>query len=130
MIYRKTFRIESWKDWDHCIDMACKEFHILVGIFPNIFRANRVTLQRIDIVASKEKITHMLDGAKCGKYQCVNIGGFVGNGYDLDFCVDDCLRDKEFSLLYDAHPDGDDGEPIPKEDNVEGVISRDIVKAA
>lgn len=114
MIQKKTFCINSWKRWDDEINSAVYEFHNAFSIYPNILQANLTTLKRIDIAANKKKIKS-LDGSPVPEVSCCGISGFVSDDYELDFCRDDKLPDKHFSLIYDSDPD-DDGEPVPEED--------------
>lgn len=114
MIHKLTFCITNWPDWDHEINAAVRTFQASFSISPNIILCNRITLARMDIFADKKKI-HNAAGEAVGKYQCCQIDGFIGNDYELKFCVDEKMADKCFVLIYDSDP-GSDGEPIPDED--------------
>lgn len=114
MIQKKTFCINSWKRWDDEINQAVQEIRGAFLIFPNILLANRITLNRIDIAANKNKIKDSA-GNTAPQGQHCGIDGFISTDYDLDFYLDEKLPDKHFSLIYDSDP-SDDGEPVPIED--------------
>lgn len=114
MIQKKTFCIKSWKHWDDEINQAVQEFHGAFSLFPNICFANRITFNRIDIAANKKKIKDSA-GNPAPQGQHCGLGVFVSTDYELDFCFDEKLPDKYFSLIYDSDP-SDDGEPVPIED--------------
>lgn len=108
---RHTLHITHWRQWDREINRASLAFHHTFGCAPNILLANQITFQRIDMIANKQRLTNH-DGALASPSQYCSVGGFNGDGYALDFCLDDTLADRCCVLLYDANPDGD-GEPIP-----------------
>lgn len=115
MIQKKTFHITSWRQWDHEINASVKEFRMHYTISPNMILCNRTTLSRMDIAADKQKIRDC-SGNPVGKSQYCSIDAFIGDDYELRFCVDEKLADKCFVLIFDSDPDDDGGEPIPDED--------------
>ncbi|MBF0105472.1 MAG: hypothetical protein HQM16_09115 [Deltaproteobacteria bacterium] len=116
MIIKKTHSIENWKSWDHEIHHAILAFHSHYSFYPNIMLASDITYNRINIAAKKEDVKND-KGEKPDPNMYINLSAFAYKDYHLDFCVDNNLGDKVFSLVYDSEPDGDgDGEPIPEDD--------------
>lgn len=114
-VLRRSYHFESWKGWDHQIHLSVLDFFNAFKVYPNILLANSITFSRMDIVADKEKIEGP-EGKAVGKYEVVSMGGFSTEDYALEFCFEEKLSDKSFSLIYDADPNGDGGEPVPEKD--------------
>lgn len=121
MILRKTYILKSNTEWDREINEAALDFMVHTGVKPNVLLANDVTYAFIDFVASnvglanikrspdQDEDDHITD-------ERISLSAFQGQGYELEFCIDESLGEYEFSLIYDDDVDG--GEPIPAEDNV------------
>ena len=124
MILRKTYTITDWKFWDRQLDSAAKEFFAVTGKWPNILLANDPTLGRIDFLANQARQNIFPGDGHVPKLSQTDEGafrvlsGFQGASYSIEFCMDPHLVSESFSLIFDSDPDGDDGEPVPKEDNV------------
>jgi hypothetical protein len=124
MILRKTYNITDWKNWDRQLDSSAKEFYELTGKWPNILLANDPTLGRIDFLANQARENIFREGPTEMKVdpkdnnEWRELCGFQGPSYAIGFCIDPHLANGAFSLIYDADPDGDGGEPVPEMDNV------------
>lgn len=122
MIMKKTFSLGLWSAWDDAIAGAAELFRSLYSVYPNILLANDVTLRRIDMIAEKSRLKNENgEKAKSGMY--CQVGGFVAEGFELTFGIDEKLEDGYFSLIFDSDPD-DDGEPVPEEDTEVEVIRK------
>lgn len=113
-IIRRTYVIQTWRNWDHEVNGFAVDFRNRFGMFPNVLLANEVTFNRVDMAAAKENIVGD-EGQHPGEAEYVSLEGFNGQGYSLTFALDEKLPDLHVSLIYDADPDGD-GEPVPEDD--------------
>lgn len=124
MILRKTFHLTDWQGWARQIDSSAKEFFEATGHWPNLLLANEAMLRRIDFLANQARQNIVKVGAEelqpglTDNHEWRELGGFCGVSYSIEFCLDELLPAGAYSLIYDANPDGDDGEPVPKLDNV------------
>lgn len=118
MIYKKTFKIHSFKNWDDEINASAVIFNNTFSIYPNIILFNSYMTSRIDILANENK-DYLEDekGHKPDKSTFAQVDSFVSVDYKLEFCLDEKLPDNYYSLIYDSNPNGDDGEPVPDEDS-------------
>ncbi len=112
-VLRRTYLFHSWRKWDRQVDLCVQDFFSRFHIYPNIVLANLVTYKRIDLIARPDHITNA-SGETPTAAEYVPLGGFVGESYELSFCIDEQLDDKAFVLIY--HDDPTSGEPIPGED--------------
>jgi len=128
MIYKKTFKINNLKDWDHEINGAVEIFYNAFSIHPNIMLFNSNMVSRIDILANqkKENISNSF-GDKPEKSKFAPIDTFSSEDYSLEICLDEKIPDKYFVLVYDSDPGGDDGEPLPDEDSETQNTKRKVV---
>lgn len=120
-VLRKTFVLESFKGWDHQVNLAVSDFKNKFGCFPNLMMANEVTFKRIDIFADKEKVLGE-EGETVNPGEYVRLGGFGSEDYQMDFCLDDTLVDKAFVLIFDS--DEEDEKSIPE---VDGKVKSEIM---
>ena len=124
MILRKTYQINAWKFWYKQIDTAAADFFLATGKKPNILLADEPTLGRFDFLANQARnnvvrVTEKnIPTREPDPEKWRLLSGFRGRDYELDFCIDFKLQSSSFSLIFDANPDGDGGEPVPEEDNV------------
>jgi hypothetical protein len=117
-ILKRTYGITRWAHWDDEIHAAVQDFRDRFTLAPNILLASEVTHARIDMAAKKENIRGP-DGEAAPEGEHTPIGVFGGEGYQLEFCIDDQLPAGRFSLIHDVDPDGGGGEPVPDEDTEE-----------
>jgi hypothetical protein len=117
-ILRRTYRITRWAHWDDTVYDAIEDFRARFTLAPNILLASETTHARIDMAAKKKNIRGPA-GEEAPEDEHTPICGFRGEDYELDFCIDENLPAGRFSLIYDADPDGDGGEPVPDEDTEE-----------
>ena len=114
-ILRETFQITRWARWDDESHAAVETFRELFSVAPNILLANETTLARIDMAAAKANVSNA-DGELAQEGEYTPLACFRGSDYELEFLIDEVLPTCRFSLIYDADPGGDDGEPVPDED--------------
>jgi len=128
MIYKKTFKINVLKDWDHEINDGVQLFYDAFSIHPNIMLFNSNMTSRIDILANlkKENIKDPF-GETPEKAKFAPIDTFCASDYSLDICLDEKVPDNHFVLIYDSNPDGDDGEPLPDEDSDNHQLKAQVV---
>ena len=117
-ILRRTYVIQSWPRWDDDVNAFALDFKGAFGVFPNILLASSSTLARIDMAARREKLIDPA-GQPPQPDAYASIGTFSGDGYQLEFCIDERLQSKVASLIYDTDPGGG-GEPVPDEDTAQG----------
>ena len=122
-ILRRSYSITSWVGWDDQIHDAVQEFRARFSLAPNILLTSEVTLARIDMASTKEKLCGP-NGEPAPKDEYTPISIFSGPDYELEFFVDDALPTCRFSLLWDDDPGGGDGEDVPDEDtdDVDSVV--------
>ena len=111
----RTFAFNNLISWDHQLNSWVKEFKAQHGYFPNIALASTETYGRIDLVVNASGKDHLRNaaGENAPEAEFVSMNGFQGEGYELDFCMDDNLGLDSVKLIYDSDPDG--GLPIPVE---------------
>lgn len=99
--------------WDHQINGWVKLFKERHGHFPNILLASSATYSRIDLVANARGKDQLRSpaGETPPVEEFASMHGFRGDGYELDFCVDETLGIDTIKLIYDSDPNG--GLPIP-----------------
>lgn len=112
--FRHSYRLDSWKGWDHQIHFSAVDFKNAFGIYPNLLEANEATYARLDVYADRKKIKGAA-GEKIGPHEYVKLGGFVtaSGSYTLEFFLDHKLPDKFYILALDAEPG--EKEPLPEE---------------
>lgn len=114
-ILRRSYDIRRWARWDDEIDRAVEEFRVRFTLTPNILLASEATHARIDMAAKKERIVSPA-GEPAPEDEHTPISSFRADTYELTFCIDERLPTGRFSLIHDADPDGDGGEPVPDDD--------------
>ena len=117
-ILRRTYAIGSWLRWDDDVNAFAQDFKGAFGLFPNLLLASSPTLAHFDLAARRDKLTDP-DGQRPEDGEYASIGLFSGDGYALDFCIDEMVPSKAVSLIFDSDPDGG-GEPVPDEDTSVG----------
>jgi len=128
MIYKKTFKINVLKDWDHEIHGGVQVFYNAFSIHPNIMLFNSNMTSRIDILANhkKENIRDYL-GEKSENKEFSSIVTFCSEDYSLEICLEENVPDNYFVLIYDSDPGGGDGEPLPDEDSDSPNMKRKVI---
>ena len=121
-ILRRTYSITKWVGWDDEIHAGVQEFRARFSLAPNILLTSEVTLARIDMASTKEKLRGP-NGEPAPKGEYTPISIFTGPDYELEFFVDEALPTRRFSLLWDDDPGGGDGDDVPDEDTDEADSS-------
>ena len=112
-VFRRTFAITRWRAWDDQVDAAARAFKAEFGLFPFVLVASSPTLAQIDLAAKKHRLIDAA-GMRPGEHEHAPVSSFAGDGYVLEFCLDETLATRAFALIYDDEPG--DGEPMPTED--------------
>ena len=110
----RTYQLHRWLDWDTELDSFVQDFLAQFGEVPQALLANTPTFVRIDMAAKRSHVRN-LDGEHPDESVYAPIAGFCGEGYALEFYVDETLHDACVELVFDERLDGgdDDGEPVP-----------------
>jgi hypothetical protein len=112
MIFREFGFIDDYSRWADIIYKSALRFFSLYNVHPNILLASGTTFDKIDnylrqypenLVFSGEGDPPLFDG----------LSSFVGEDYELEFCLDTDQKADYFLLVYDETPDFD-GEEIPE----------------
>lgn len=114
-VFRRTFSITRWRTWDDQVDAAARAFKTEFGHFPFVLVASFATLAQIDLAAKKQRLIDAA-GRRPGEHEHAPVSSFAGEGHVLEFCLDETLATRAFSLIFDDEPG--DGEPMPTEDTV------------
>lgn len=124
ILLTRTFTFNNLVSWDHQLNSWVKEFKSGHGYFPNIALASTETYARIDLVVNARGKDHLSnpEGEAPPEEEFVSMIGFKGEGYELEFCMDDSLVVDSVRLIYDSDPDG--GLPIPEEEEMEIGIAK------
>jgi hypothetical protein len=125
-VLRRTYTIESWRTWDDAIDRFARNFKSAFGLYPNLLLGSSSTLAHIDMAAKRDKLTDP-DGRRPEDGVYAAIGVFSGDGYALDFCINERVPSKAVSLVFDSDPEGG-GEPLPDLDR-RGRRLRSLLRA-
>ncbi|MFC1670935.1 hypothetical protein ACFL20_11130 [Spirochaetota bacterium] len=120
MIFKKTYKFKDIESWDDELHESAEQFAGLFGVYPNIIISNANTYLLIDIEANKNRENIQWYGIAPppdNDFKC--LGSFAYSPkYEIDFCADNSLQDKQFVLIHDPAPDDPDGgEPIPELDS-------------
>lgn len=127
MKYEKKYQLSSWNDWDHMVANSIDDFFQSFSLYPTILLANSFTYSQIDFITTinpeKKKNIHKIlendsdqnsNSMTFNEKENVGLASFRKGTCELDFAVDQELKDREFSLVYDDEPDwGDADDPIP-----------------
>ena len=116
--YFTVFGIQNWKEWDREIDTAVQRFRKKYSVYPHILLASTSTHRKFDMLAftlhpenmdyigpPKEKPPEPILEPGSG------LAGFMGEEYELEFCILEEAPTGFYVLVYDSDPD--DGEPLP-----------------
>ena len=116
IFFSSSYTFNSMGQWDHQLNTWVKLFKKRHGYFPNILLASSATYSRIDLVANSRGKDQMQgpSGQTPSEEEFASMQGFKGNGYELDFCIEEQLGVDTVKLIYDSDPGG--GLPIPEED--------------
>ena len=109
--FEKTNHFSDLNRWADELNAKVQSFKAEFGHFPNIMLANSITYSRIDLVANT-KPKNIRGKKNDVPENFVGLSGFNGEGYSLDWCVEEELSDLEFILIFDTDPDG--GLPLPQ----------------
>ena len=127
MKHIKNYEILRWNDWDHILARSIDDFFQTYHVYPNILLANKYTYSQIDFITTinpeKEKNAYLIVDDKIGEYlesltkdknEAVGLTSFQKKLCELDFAVENELKDKEFALVFDDNPEwGDDNDNLP-----------------
>ena len=121
ILVAKMFTFNNLMNWDHQLNSWIKEFKSDYGYFPNFLLASTETYARIDLVANARGKDHLrnTEGETAPEGEFVSMNGMRGDGYEIDFCIDDGLGVDTVRLIYDSDPDG--GLPIPESEAVVNI---------
>jgi acetoin utilization deacetylase AcuC-like enzyme len=111
---RNEYVISDWTHWDRSIDRACREFHSVYHVWPNILLASSATYQRIDIAANAkgERVARVGETGELelrAEIDFKSVSGFYGEGHNVEFCVEEGLLQDLIVLVFD-NGDGDGAE--------------------
>ena len=130
MIVKRTFFLNEWINWDHDLHQAVIIFRKNFPFYPNIMLASELTYAKINMIASQypENIEED-NGSRTEKGTFIQLTSFTDyrGTYELDFCIDNKLAEKEIVLIFDSDPDSK--EPIPEKDSEKSDIKQLIKKA-
>jgi hypothetical protein len=110
IVKKSIFTFTDLSQWDHELNTAAKKFKKQNGFWPNIMQASDITYRKIELVANSkpQKIKgDGSDGMPLIPSHFVELAGFQGEGYSLEMCNDEELKELEFRLIYDSDPDGE-----------------------
>ena len=123
MKFEKQYKFETWNEWDHIIHISAEDFFNQFHFYPNYLLGNQHTFSQIDFIANMRPDMDIykveeLTGKEyvVEKEKQTGIGIFTDKqcGFEIQFCIEEELADKEFNLIYDDEPDEDD-EDVPIE---------------
>ena len=98
MKFEKKYLFKTWNDWNHAIAFSSEDFYSQFHYYPNYLLANDYTLSQIDFIAS---IRPDISPNKIGSFSNEE------KGYDISFCIENELLNKEFTLVFDDEADKD-----------------------
>lgn len=119
MIIKKVIVINKWTEWPVIVNNSIIEFKEIFSVLPNILTANEHTYSQFDYVTHinpSEKNNIRTDGKPSNeseKSNLVELSGYINMLTELDFAVDDKMKDKEIKLIYDDNADWEN-EPEPE----------------
>lgn len=114
VFFQSRFTFNSLLNWDDQINSWVMKFKKKHSYYPNILLASSETYARIDMVANARGKSRIKDEAGNSATSFVSMSGFQGEGYSLDFCIEERLGVDTVKLIYDSDPDG--GLPIPEDE--------------
>jgi hypothetical protein len=124
MVFKEFGFIDDYSRWADIIHERVSAFFSLHRVHPNILLASGATFDRIDDYLRQ----HPKNLVFCGEGDpppFAGLSSFVGEGYELEFCLDADQKANYFLLVYDEIPDFD-GEETPETDEEESRFSYDM----
>jgi hypothetical protein len=127
MRFEKSYNLTKWTEWNSSLAKTIDDFYVSYSFYPNILEANRYTYSQIDFLINvipgekqklyrnEELLNQRLIPAESEE---VGIIAYESDNGNVDFAIDEDLRDKEFLLIYDSDPEWEDNSinRIPVED--------------
>lgn len=118
MIYRKTYQITDWREWDHTVNRAARDFQRRYLRWPMFLLASSNTFHDLDMrVSNTDRVANVRDmeGESPPPGVFAALSSFTAEEYALEFCVEERIARNCFWLIWDSDPGG--GEPIPFDDS-------------
>jgi hypothetical protein len=121
-IIKRTYMLESTESWDDQLEGFVRRFETELEQTPNILLAHSSTFALMDAAATAREENRLLDhtGRPPKPSDFPAIGGFVGDGYELEFGVDPTLPDGTLTLIFDSAPEIVGAEPDSAMQTAEG----------
>ena len=127
---KHIYQFHRYTDWPDELNAAAEDFQSRFGVFPHIMLACNETFLKIDMVASEEEMQGNQkalneNGEPPPNGEFLTLSSFVGAGYEIEFCLEESMPPKSFTLVYDPDPDGGDEEEIQDEkDSIESANAK------
>jgi len=127
MIFKQKYTLRKWTEWDSFISMSINDFIDRYSFCPIIIEANEHTFSQFDFLVNiipneKSKLRDEYMKTVPTKDENVCLGSFGNGKCSVTFAMNNSLKDKEISLIYDDDPDWeDDGSTMeipPNEDEM------------
>jgi hypothetical protein len=120
MKFEKKYKFETWNNWNDIIHTSSLDFYTQFHFYPNYLLANFHTFSQIDFIANIRpdmKANVIKHNEPVEPDEEIGIGLFTDKvcGFELQFCYEDEMSDKEFILIYDDEPDEDEEDDFPVE---------------
>lgn len=121
MFIEKEYKLEKWSKWDDEVGKAIEDFIEIHSISPNGLSANHWTHSQIDFIANISAIrehtfkfnpeTKAYD-IPYSADEKIEVSRFGSPDWDFEvrFCYNPYLKDKEFTLFFTDEEDDDDDE--------------------
>jgi hypothetical protein len=120
------WEFRKWTKWQESISEAVEQYILDYGVYPNAFIANSHTLSQINFLINNipggKKEVYRRDEKTYKKIPVdeneeIELAGLENNLYTLRFGYNENVKDKEFMLFYQDHPDLDDDDDDDDENN-------------
>jgi len=110
-VFREFGYIGDYSRWDDTINEKAQRFYDLYRVHPNILLASGATFDKIDGYLRRHPANLVFSG-EGDPPPFEGLSSFIGEGYELECCLDADQKTDYFLLVYDEAPDFG-GEEIP-----------------
>lgn len=107
VFFNSRFFIISPINWDKELNDQGVRFFKEYGHYPNILQASNATYEQIEFIAARNR-EHIKGERETPEHGVIELSGFEGQGFSLDFCIDESLSLWELNLIYDSDPGGEE----------------------
>lgn len=121
-----TLKLRKWSEWDDNIEDGIFKFYDCYGVFPNYLFANEHTFSQINFMVNIMPEARQMvfgyddetgDKIEINREEEIRIGSYVSDVYNVEFRLNEDLKDKMYELMYISERDDDEDDDDDSEDD-------------